>query len=72
MAPSTPKASSPGFGYVILGQPFVAKFRQIGKYHTISNFPVAHALDPAGEVDITVCMWLGPGQCICQDISISI
>jgi hypothetical protein len=51
-------ASSPGFGYIFVGQPQVAQFQQLGQRFFISYLPKTI---PEKLEDQQVCLWLGPG-----------
>jgi hypothetical protein len=56
-----PIATPPSIGYVILGQPLVAKFRRVGQYHIISNLMAENT-----NTEMAICMWLGPGVYFCH------
>jgi len=51
-------ASSPGFGYLFVSQPQVAKFQQLGQRFFISYLPNTTPEKLEGQ---QVCLWLGPG-----------
>lgn len=51
--------STPGFGYIAIGQAHDAKFVQIGKYHASSVLP--HMEEDAVKAT-TLCVFLGPGR----------
>lgn len=59
-------ASSPGFGYVFIGQAQVAQFQQLGQRFFISYLPKTIPEDLEGQ---QVCLWLGPGRCRRVDCS---
>jgi len=51
-------ASSPGFGYIFIGQPHTAVFQQVGQRFFISYLPKTISEDLDGQ---KVGLWLGPG-----------
>lgn len=53
------RASSPGYGYVILPSPHSALFEPIGEHFVVSYLP--EGLDPENLTTLTICLWLGPG-----------
>ncbi len=53
-------ASSPGFGYIFIGQPQVAQFQQLGQRFFISYLP--KTIVPEHLEGQQVCLWLGPGM----------
>ena len=55
-------ASSPGFGYLFIGQPQTSKFQQLGKRFFISYLPKTLSETLDGE---QICLWLGPGTGFC-------
>ncbi len=52
-------ASSPGFGYIFIGQPQIAQFQQLGNRFFISYLPKTIPEQLEGQ---QVCLWLGPGM----------
>ena len=57
-----PLPSCPGFGYLFISMPYLAKFQEVGDYFYVSYLPKGF---PGDIEQLKVCLWLGPGQ-LCQ------
>lgn len=51
----------PGFGYIVLGYPYEAKFKQVGQYHAISLLPT---IEDEAVKATRLCVFLGQGKCM--------